>query len=100
MKKFVTILNTVFIYTVLLKSHHILLSQEFFNKGSLPCEFIYFIVASRIKVFLLLSNEVPPKVKTLLNLESLCFKTDMSIFSIEFRRANGSSEYSGESNEN
>ena len=61
---------------------------------------IYLFHSGMKKVFLLLSNEVPPKVKTLLNLESLCFKTDMSIFSIEFRRANGSSEYSGESNEN
>ena len=69
-------------------------SQELLNKGSsnLPVELMFSIVASRIKVFLLLSEEVSPKSKTLVNFESLCCNMDMSIFSIVFRKANRSSE--------
>ena len=39
-------------------------------------------MASRIKVFLLLSKEVSPKSKTLANFESLSCNIDMSIFVI------------------
>ena len=69
-------------------------SQELLNKGSsnLPVEMMQSIVASRVNVFLLLSKEVPPKSKTLVNFESLCCNMDMSIFFIAFRRANRSFE--------
>ena len=40
------------------------------------------MVASRIKVFLLLSKEVSPKSKTLVNFESLSCNIHMSIFVI------------------
>ena len=65
-------------------------SQELLNKGSLnlPVEMMLFIVASMIKVFLLLSKEMSPKSKTLVNFESLC----TTKFFIVFRRANRSSE--------
>ena len=39
-------------------------------------------MASRIKVFLLLSKELSPKSKTLVNFESLSCNIDMSIFAI------------------
>ena len=45
-------------------------------------------MALRINVFLLLSKEVSPKSKTLVNFGSLCCNMDMSIFFIAFRRAN------------
>ena len=44
-------------------------------------------------MFLLLSKEVSPKSKTLVNFESLCCNMDMSIFFIVFSRANRSSEW-------
>ena len=69
-------------------------SQELLNKGSsnLPVEMMQSIVASRIKVFLLLSKEASPKSKTLVNFESICCNIEKSIFFIVFRRANRSSE--------
>ena len=39
-------------------------------------------MASRINVFLLLSNQVSRKSKTLVNFESLCCNTDMSIYAL------------------
>ena len=69
-------------------------SQELLNKGSpnLPVDMIYSIVASRIKVSLLLLKEVSPKSKKLVNFESPYCKTDISICFIVFRMANHSSE--------
>ena len=48
-------------------------TQELLNKRSsnLLAEMMQSIVASRIKVFLLLSKEVSPKSKTLVNFKSL-----------------------------
>ena len=59
-------------------------SQELLNKGlsNLPVEMMQSIVASRIKVLLLLSKEVSPKSKTLVNFESLCCNMDMSIIDV------------------
>ena len=50
-------------------------------------------MAARIKVLLLLSKEVSPKSKALVNFESLSCNMDMSIFLIVLRRANRSSEW-------
>ena len=69
-------------------------SQELLNKSSsnLPLEMIYSIVASRIKVFLLLSKEASPKSKKLVNSKSLFCNMDMSIFFIVFRMVSRFSE--------
>ena len=71
-----------FIYEVMLRSA----GQEILNKGSsnLPLEMIYSIVASRIKVILLLSKEVLQRKG---QLESLCCNLDMPIVLLVFRRA-------------
>ena len=68
--------------------------QELLKEGSsnLPVKMIQFAVASRVKVFLLLSKSVLPKYKTLVNFESFRCNMDRAIFFILFRKANRSSE--------
>ena len=64
-----------FIYNAMLAKA----SRKLLDKVSsdLPVEMMEFIVASRIKVFLLLSRKMSPKRKTLVNFESLCCNMDL-----------------------
>ena len=73
------VLNEKFVVDFLYNVKPTKASQELLNKGTsnLPVEMMKSIVESRTKVVLLLSKEVSPKSKTLVNFESLCCNIDM-----------------------
>ena len=78
---------------------HVLLTPELLNKGSsnLPVK-LYILYGLTNKSILLLSNEVSPISKTLVNFESLCCKIDVSVFLIKEPIVLKNSWNSGEDN--